>query len=102
MKFKDIFAKKDKRSELEKEYDELVQKLRKLDPMSEEYEKLKTIVAELHTLVMEERDRSKGISPDVIVGAFVNLAGIGFVLKYEQFHNITSKAFSLISKGRVR
>lgn len=50
---KDIFAKKDKRSELEKEYDEMMTRLRDLDPLSDEYEKMKTVVTDLHALLME-------------------------------------------------
>lgn len=99
---KDIFAKKDKRSELEKEYDEMMARLRDLDPLSDEYEKMKSVVTDLHTLLMEEKDHKKTVSPDAIFGGLVNLLGIGFVLKHEELHNITSKAFSLISKGRVR
>ena len=41
------------------------------------------------------------ISPDTIALIIANLAGILLVLCYEKLDIITSKAFSLIMKGRI-
>lgn len=99
---KDIFAKKDKRSELEKEYDTLVEHLKAIPESDKAYAETLEKVEKLHALLMEEKDRKKSISPETVLGVVANALSIVMILKHEQMHSITSKALNFVTKGRVR
>lgn len=96
-------TKKDKRSDLQKEYDEAVLYLRTISPIHEkEYcEQLKN-VERLHKLLMDEEEHKDKASKDGILACATNLLGIGIIVGYEQFHHIGSKAINFIMKGRWR
>ena len=96
------FAKKDKRSELRKEYDEAVSLLKTYLPGSDEYLSQLDVIERLHTMVMEEEDRKHNVSPDALVNGGVGLLQVGAILWREQLHNVTSKALGFVFKGRVR
>lgn len=99
---KDIFAKKDKRSEIQKRYDEALLHLDEQVIGSKEYEDALSEVERLHAMVMAEKDHKKDISPETILGVAANALNVVLILRHEQFHNITSKALGFITKGRVR
>lgn len=96
-------TKKDKRSDLQKEYDEAVLYLRSINPIHEkEYmEQLKN-VERLHKLLMDEEEHRNRVSKDGILASMTNLLGIGIIVGYETFHHIGSKALSFVLKGRWR
>lgn len=96
------FAKKDKRTEIEKEYDESVKLLKTYVPGSKDYLDQLEVVERIHTILMDEEDRKKKVSPDAVVNGTVGLLQIGAILWHEQFHNITTKALNFVTKGRVR
>ena len=95
-------AKKDKRSDLRKEYDNAVLLLKTCVPASEEYEAQLKQVERLHKLLMDEEDRKQRVTPDGLLTVAGNLLGIGIIVKHEEFSTITSKALSLVLKGRLR
>lgn len=94
------FAKKDKRSELQKEYDEAVKLLKAELPGTDAYLAQLDIVERLNKMLMDQEDRKKKINPDTIVNGGVGLLQIGAILFHEQFHNITTKAFGLVKRMR--
>ncbi len=86
MKFK-----KTEPTDLEIEIARLLSILKDLEPHGEEYDKVSDQYAKLTKLHNETVSR-KRVSPDAMAGVATNLAGILFVLHYEQLHVITSKA----------
>ena len=98
----ELFAKKDKRTELRKEYDEAVKLLKTFVPGTKDYMDQLEIVERIHTILMNEEDHKKKVSPDAVVNGTVGLLQIGAILWHEQFHNITTKAIGFVTKGRVR
>lgn len=99
---KKVFVKKDKRTELEKEYDNAVKLLKAYIPSSDVYNDQLEIVERLHKMLMEEDDHKKKVSPDAILNGCVGLLQVGAILWREQLHNVTSKAIGFVFKGRVR
>lgn len=96
------FAKKDKRSELEKEYDDAVKLLKTEVPGTQGYLDQLSVVERINVMLMEQEDRKQRITPDAIVSGCVGLIQIGTILFHEQAHNITTKALNFVTKGRVR
>lgn len=99
---KNVFAKKDKRTELEKERDELIELLRKTSPELDAYAEHLSVIERLDKLIAEEEKRRPHASPDTIITAIAGSVQVGAILFREQFHNVTSKALGFVLKGRVR
>ena len=96
------FNKKDKRSELEKEYDNAVLLLKACSPGSDAYDAQLDVVERLHKLLESDKEHKRELSPDAILGAIMQGLSIGAILQHERLHNITSKALQFVSKGRLR
>lgn len=96
--------KKDKRSDLQKEYDNAVLLLKTVPADSEAYSTQLKNVERLHKLLMEEKDRKiqVRVSPDAVLSCASNLLGMGLIMNFEVLHNISTKAFQLLPKGRLR
>lgn len=88
--------KKTELSSLEREIERLFELLSNTDPSDPRYAKISDEVKKLYPL--KETDSKRRLSPDVMVSAATNLAGILLVLQYEHVHVMTSKAFSLVGK----
>lgn len=99
---KDIFAKKDKRTELEKERDDAIKLLKGEMPGSDAYAAQLEIVERLDKLVAEEKKRKLHVSPDTAATVVAGCLQVGAILFREEFHNVTSKALGFVIKGRVR
>lgn len=95
-------SKKDKRSDLRKEYDNAVVLLKTIIPGSDEYQTQLKTVERLHKLLMDEEEHKNKISLDGVLACMTNLLGIGIIVGYEQFHHIGSKAINFVLKGRLR
>lgn len=95
-----IFAKKDKRSKLEKEIDEVVLMMSTLAPEAEEYQKMAEVLDKLMK-ANSYKTSKPGIDPNTVLLIVGNILGILLVLNYEQLHCVTSKALGMIQKGRV-
>ena len=92
-------AKKDKRTNLEKEIDNVLVKLNGLSSDSKEYQTVSENLKRLYEAKSCERQRS--ISPDTIAVVAGNLLGIALILWHEKTEIITTKALAFIIKGRV-
>ena len=95
-----MFTKKDKRTEIEKEYDEAVKLLKTYVPGSTDYIGQLEIVERLNKMIMDREDRKKKVSPDAIVNGSIGLLQITAILCQETFHNITTKAVQFVKKAR--
>lgn len=92
-----LLAKKDKRTELEKEIDSLLKKMHSVDPCSPEYEEMADVLEKLYKAKSYEKSRK--VSPDTLAITLCNLAGIGLVLFREQAgHLVNSKALAFIKR----
>lgn len=89
----------DKRSNLEKEIDNVLKRMSELDPDSKEYSAMASNLELLFSAKSKEKDRK--ISPDTLAVIAGNLLGIGLILTYEKANVITSKALGFVIKGRV-
>lgn len=94
---KKVFAKKDERSELRKEYDNAVLLLKTV--RGDDYDEQLKIVERLHALLMAEEEHKKRVNPDAILNGGVGLLQVGAILWREQFHNVTSKALGFVKRG---
>lgn len=97
---KKILEKKDKRTELQKEYDDAVKLLKAEIPGTDAYKEQLEIVERINKMIMDQEDRKKKISPDVIVNGAVSLIGIGSILCKERVGVIASKALAFVKKPR--
>ena len=91
--------KKDKRTNLEKEIDSVLEKMSSLDPDSKEYSDMMNNLGKLFDAKSKEKDRK--ISPDTIVIVACSLLEIVLMLNFEKTGVITSKALGFVIKGRV-
>lgn len=91
------FKKTKEPSELESELTRLFEKLKTYPPNSPEYDKVSDQIAKLYKL--KEVDSKKRVSPDTLVGALTNLAGIVMIVHHEELNVITSKALALVGKS---
>jgi hypothetical protein len=84
-------------SDLETEITALFEKLQKMSPASDEYDKTTDQIAKLYKL--KETDSKSRVSPDVLFGSAVNLAGILLIINFEHAHALTSKALGFVGKN---
>jgi hypothetical protein len=90
--------KKDEPSDLEKEIARLFEKLNALqDPAAESYDATTDQIVKLKKLQLEINSK-KRVSPDTLISAATNLAGILLILNYEHAHVFTSKAAAFVWK----
>ena len=93
-------TKKDKRSSIDKEIDNVIEVMSILNADSPEYTKMAANLA----VLMEGRSYNKGnnkVSKDVIVTGIFSIVGILIIVGYEQANVIGSKAMGFVIKGRV-
>lgn len=93
---------RDKRTPLEKEYENAVLMLRACAPMSEDYDSQLRTVEKLHELLLAEKEQKKKLEPGEMLEAGLRALSILAILEHEQLHNITTKAMQFVSKGRLR
>lgn len=92
-------TKHDKRTNLEKEIDDVLKEMKLLDKDSKEY---KTRVVHLERLYKAKGyEKSRTVSPDTVAVVVGNLLGILVILNFEKANVITSKALGFVLKGRV-
>lgn len=70
--------------------------LQTLNPESDEYGKAVDHITKLTKL--KDYHSPKRVSPDVLVTAGANLAGIVLILQYERVHVVASKALGFVMK----
>ncbi len=92
-------TKKDKRTNLEKEIDSVIEIMGGYQPASDEYTAASESLERLYKA--KSLTPIRKVSPDTILIVVGNLLGIGLILTYEKADVITTKALSFIIKGRV-
>lgn len=97
---KDIFAKKDKRTELEKRFEEALEYLDTMVIGTKEYDAALSEVERLYELVKSEKEQTikMHINPDTVMGVGGSILQILLILKHERLHNITSKAINFVRR----
>lgn len=96
-----VFTKRDKRTNLEKEIDQVLIDLSALPPQSKDYATIVMHLETLYKLKLEEKEKDHKIKPDAIIIVAGNLLGILLIMNYEKTNVITTKALSFVLKGRV-
>lgn len=92
-------TKKDKRTQLEKEIDDVLSGMKCLAKNSKEYE---VTIGHLETLYKaKSTEKCNRVSRDTMAIIAGNLMGILLILHYEKLDVITSRAVGFIIKGRV-
>ena len=83
---------------LQEVIDALTARMLDENPTTKEYS---SMVAHLDKLTnIKDKNTKKRVSPDTWVASGVNLAGILFIIKHEQFNVIASKALGFVAKMR--
>jgi hypothetical protein len=93
--------KKDKRTNLEKEIDAVLDYMDNMSPDSEEYTTIVTNLERLYKAKADVDERKRKISPDTILLVGGGILEILIILNYEKANVITSKAFGRILKGKI-
>lgn len=91
--------KKDKRSSIDREIDDVIQVMSILEKDSVQYTKMAANLA----VLMEGRSHNKEsnkVSKDAIVTGVFSLLGILIIVLYEDAHTLGSKAVGFVIKGR--
>ena len=91
-------TKKDKRTNLEKEIDSVIETMGKLKPSDDNYTKTTDNLEKLYN--MKSKD-SRKVSPDTKAVVWGSIVGTVLVLYFERTGAITSKALGWILRGRV-
>lgn len=94
------FGKRDKRTNLEKEIENVILAMGKLEASSKEYSTMAANLELLHKAQTVEVNRKQSRNNAILVFSG-NLIGIVLILCYEQASSITSKAVMFVGKGRV-
>lgn len=90
--------KKDRRTELEKEFDEAVKELRMTPISSKDYDSKLARVEKLEELRKAEREAKPKISPDAILGVAGGALQILLITQHERLHNLSSKALGFVRR----
>lgn len=77
----------------------VTEELKNAVPGTDEYNKIVDQLERLNKIASSRK--SEPISTNAMIGVIANLAGIGFILKFEQLHTLTSKALGFVSKTRI-
>lgn len=92
-------TKRDKRTNLEKEIDEVIAHMASIGPDTKEYTAMAANLEMLYKAKATEKSRS--ISPDTIAVIVGNLIGIILIINYEQTGIVTTKALGFVLRSRV-
>jgi len=84
----------DEKSGLEKTINELIEKMRTVEPDSKEYATMADQLVKLYNL--KEVDSKRKISKDTLIVVVGNLAGIGLIILFEKEHVMSSKALQFL------
>lgn len=96
-----LFTKKDKRTSLEKEIEEVLEVMNYHQPESKEYTTISKNLELLYKAKSLEPKREWPVKLDTIITVAGSLLGILLILDYEKEDSVTSKALGFIVKGRV-
>ena len=89
---------KTKLTHLEIVINEALERIEHVDPSTDDFAKATDQIVKLHK--MKEAETPSQVSPDTLVLAATNIAGIVMIIKHEHFNVITSKALGFVMKPR--
>ena len=92
-------TKKDKRTYLEKEIDNILKTMLTMDAASEDYTVMAQNLERLYKL--KAVDSTKKVSPDTMALVAANLLGLVLIMSFEKTNVITTKALGFVLRGRV-
>ena len=92
-------AKKDKRTLLEKEIDNILKTMLTMDAGSEEYTVMAENLERLYKL--KAVDSTNKVSADTMALIAGNLLGLALIMSFEKTNIITTKALGFVLRGRV-
>ena len=92
-------AKKDKRTYLEVEIDNVLKTMLTMDPASEDYTAMAENLERLYKL--KAVDSNKKVSADTMALIAGNLLGLALIMSFEKTNVITTKALGFVLRGRV-
>lgn len=92
-------TKKNKRTYLEKEIDNILKTMLIMDAASEEYTVMAQNLERLYKL--KAVDSTKKVSPDTMALVAANLLGLVLIMSFEKTNVITTKALGFVLRGRV-
>lgn len=95
-----LFKKKDKRTPLEKKYDEALRLLDTYTPGSDAYNKQFEICERMHAMIVADREQERHISPDGLLNMGLGISQVLLIVNKEWIGNVTSRALSLVKKAR--
>lgn len=98
----ELFVKKDKRSDLEKERDEAIKLLSTCVPGTDEYMDQLGVVERLNAVLIEDDKRMHKISPDTVATCACSIAGVVLCAYRDYWHPIATKGLNFVLKGRGR
>lgn len=87
-----------KPSKIELERDRIVDIMSEVDPAEPEYG---TMANNLLKISKASESTKQEIDPNVAITILANLVGIIFVLGYERFHVVSSKALGMVIRPRL-
>ena len=92
---------KDKRTNLEKEIDSVLDIMSTTQPASDEYKTMTESLEKLYKAKASESERKVKVSPDTIAVGVFGILQLLLIMRYEEARVITTKAFGYVMKGRV-
>lgn len=95
-----MFKRKDKRTNLEKEIDSLLELMRN-ETCADEYEREARQLERLYKLKEVDKKDRKQIDPNVIISTLGSIACVLLIASFEQDGIFPTKCFPFIHKGRA-
>lgn len=92
-------TKKDRRSNIEKEIDSVLDRMKVTDPSTKEYSAMNDNVERLYKA--KAHARSAHVTPDAVLLVAGNLMGLWMIMNFEKTEILRTKALSFVLKGRI-
>ena len=86
---------------LETAIEDATKELKGYEANSAQYESIVKQIKELHAMLPPTRELRKPVSPDALIAAGANLAGILLILNFERLGIVTSKALGFVVKSKL-
>jgi hypothetical protein len=96
-----MFNKQTEPSELQPVIDIILERMKYVDPESEEFAGLVARLDKLHAMKTSEKNNRRTVSPDAILTAGASILGILLIIGYERVNVITTKALGFVSKPKL-
>lgn len=97
------FKKKDKRTEIDKEIEDLEKTLRNMSVDDKDYDKVLNTLERLYALKGKKNPikEIKKLDPNTVAVIIGGLIEIGLIMSYENLHVISTKSFSRVIRPKI-